>query len=74
MSEENQNPAKRTGMQSGDTARHAPPGRPSTTSSEEVGQGPGLDPPSPPAEPEEEEDEAFHDRPTRPGLSDDDEL
>ena len=72
MSENDKTPAAQAGTQGGGPSTPTPTGQPSTTPSSQVGQGPGLDPPSPPDEPEDDEDEAFHERPTRPGFGDED--
>ncbi len=67
MSEQERNGTEQAGMQprGGGEPQQGSPG---TVPSEEVGRGPGLDPPSP-SEDEDEGasgDEAFADRPSRP--------
>ena len=67
MSETEQARKKQAGMQTSAAGAQGQAGGPSTVPSEEVGRGPGLDPPSPPEGEDDDagDDEAFADRPTR---------
>ncbi len=67
MSEQEQDRKKQASMQTSAASTQGQKGSPAAVPSDEVGQGPGLDPPSPAEDDDDQagDDEAFADRPTR---------